>query len=501
MKMWRSLVWLLLVSMMVAPGAAVHVQEALAQEAPAEESPVMKVNPDEPSAAADSKAADADALGTAASATAADSSGKKFTGSPITLKMKDADINEVLRLISDASGFNIVLNPAVKGTVTVSLENVPWDQALEVVMTTLNLAADRNDSVLRVMPRDMLIKQKQDEIDNQKLADQSAPRITRVFPLSYSEPSKLQALLKDYLSSQADKSQGIAAKVMIDDNTQSLIVQDTQAGLERVKKIIKLLDVQTPQVIIEAKVVDATESFSSSIDGKFQIDVGRFSGAINGGLAGAGAGGGSSGGTGTANNSGLNAFKFGIGSSLTLNALLNFSEGESKAKVISTPKVIVLSGKPARIVQGSNLAVKQVTQANGVTVETTTFVPYSTSLNITPRATNDGSVLMKLELSRDTVVTDQNGQASVAPRNINTELIVDSGNTLVIGGVQSSTEVGGSSGFPFLRKIPLIGWLFGKENSSSDRTELMFFVTPRILNVKRTAIGDGSDVDRGSRKL
>ncbi|NDG85729.1 MAG: hypothetical protein EBX52_11935, partial [Proteobacteria bacterium] len=249
-------IWTVVCLILVLQGAGVHAEDSTVAG-----SQVMKVDPDAP-AGGESKAGATDALNMAALASTAEEGTKKFTGSPITLKMKDADIHEVMRLISEASGFNIVLSPSVKGAVTVSLENVPWDQALEVVMTTMGLAADRNDSVLRVMPRDVLLRQKQEEIDNARLSAQTAPRITRVFPLSYSDPSKLQSLLKDYLSSFGERSAGIPAKVLVDENTQSLIVQDTMDGVDRVKKILRLLDVQTPQLLIETKVVDATESFT-----------------------------------------------------------------------------------------------------------------------------------------------------------------------------------------------------------------------------------------------
>ncbi len=427
-----------------------------------------------------------DALGVAAAA-ADGGAGKKFTGSPITLKMKDADVREVMRLISEASGFNVVLSPEVRGSVTVSLEEVPWDQALEVVLNTLGLVAERNESVLKIMPKEALLRQKQAEIEGQRVAKQGATRITRVFPVSYADPASLQGLLKQYATSIGQETGGLAPVILVDQNTQSLIVQDTEEGIERVKKVIRLLDVQTPQVIIEAKVIDASEGFSRSLDGKFQVTAGQSSASINGGLAGATSPGTGGAGAAAGGSRNANTFRFGIGNTFSLNALLNYSEGENRAKVISTPRVLVLSGKQATITQGSNLAVRQVTaQANGTTLETINFVPYNTNLNVTPRATNDGSVFMKLSLSRDTVFTDTNGQTAVAPRNINTEVIVESGNTLVIGGVQSMSESENSAGFPFLRKIPILGWLFGSENSTNDKNELMFFVTPRILNSRGT---------------
>ena len=437
--------------------------------------------------APDAKAKSEDPLSTITNSAA----NKKFSGSPITLNLKDADVHDVLRMISEASGFNIIIHPAVAGKVTVALDNVPWDQALDVVMTTLRLGAERSDSVLRVMPKDLLVQEKQAELDATRVASLSAPRITRVFPVSYSDLGQLSGILQSFSSAQntTGGASGIPALITTDPNTQSVVVRDTAEGVERMKKLIQLLDVQTPQIIIDSKVIDATEAFSKTIDGKFSVQSGSNSISINGAAA---ALGGSSG-SGTGSPSNANTVKMGVGGAFSLNAILNYSEGENKAKVISSPKIMVLSGKTATITQGSNLAVKQSTATATGILETTTFVPYSTSLTVTPRAANDGSVFMKLNLTRDTVQTDASSNTSVAPRNINTEVIVDSGNTLVLGGVQSMSEIEASAGFPFLRKIPIIGWLFGQETATRDKTELMFFVTPRVLNLKRSGITDAEE--------
>jgi type IV pilus assembly protein PilQ len=309
----------------------------------------------------------------------------------------------------------------------------------------------------------------------------------------------LSTLLNGFLSTaqssgKSDQSTSGLASIQIDQNTQSLIVRDTAEGVERVRKMIALLDVQTPQIMIEAKVIDASSSFSHAIDGKFGIKAGGSSLSINGAaLAGS-----PTTGKGLAPSSsaqsaadGLNTVKFGIGSTFSLNAVLDYSEAENKANVISSPRLMVLSGKTANITQGSTIAVTVTTNNAGGSQTATNFIPYNTSLSVTPRATNDGSVFMKLNLQRDVVQVDANNAPSIAPRNINTEVVVDSGNTLVLGGVQSTSDASGSRGFPFLRKIPLIGWLFGKESENADKNELMFFVTPKIVNAKKTALGDG----------
>jgi type IV pilus assembly protein PilQ len=281
----------------------------------------------------------------------------------------------------------------------------------------------------------------------------------------------------------------------VEGNTQSLIIRDTAEGLERIKKLVQLLDVQTPQIVIDAKVIDATESFTKAIEGKLAFGTADQSKSVNfngGSLAGIT--------TPLTLTGGTNAVKFGVSSSSLLNALLTYSEGDSKAKVISSPRVLVLSGKSATINQTSNIAITQTVATVGSTTTATTFVPVPTTLTVTPRATNEGSVFMNLNFTRAIVQTDSSGQASPATRNITTDVIVDSGNTLVLGGVQSVSETEASSGVPFLRKIPLIGWLFGKETLGREKSELMFFVTPRILNMKRAGMGESASSAEAEKK-
>ncbi len=412
---------------------------------------------------------------------------KKFTGSPISLNMKDADVLDVLRMIGETSGFNVVVHPSVGGRITVSLEEVPWDQALEVVLSTLRLGAERSQSVLRVMPRDLLLAEAQARVDAQKAQVKTAPKYTRIFPVSYAEPNAIKTMIQSYTGTGAgNASDPSASFILLDENTQSLIVRDSAESLERIKKLIQILDVQTPQIVIDAKVIDATESFSKAIDGRLAFGSSDSSRGVylNGGtlpLAGSAAT--------PFDPGGANAVKIGVGGSTLLNALLTYSESESKAKVISSPRVLVMSGKAATINQTSNLAVTQQVISVGSTSVAVNFVPVPTTLSVTPRATNEGSVFMNLNFTRSTVQVLR-GQSTPASRNITTDVIVDSGNTLVLGGVQSVSETESSAGMPFLRKIPLIGWLFGSEEFSREKSELMFFVTPRILNMKRAGLGD-----------
>jgi len=445
------------------------------------------------------QAADSDAISTVMSS----EKSQEFTGSPITLKLKDADVHEVLRLISETSGFNMVVHPSVNGKITVSLDHVPWDQALDVVLTTLKLGAERNGSVLRIMPKDMLLKEKQDEIDQKKLIAVATPRITRVFPISYSDMGQLSALLLTFANSQNNTpgSSGIPTTILVDQNTQSLVVRDTPDNVERIKKMIQLLDVQTPQVLIEAKTVEASESFATDLEGQFGIQLPGGSMGINSapppsstsGLGGSATSGSSAASSSSSTRS--NSVIMGIAGSLGVNAQLTYAETVSKAKVVSSPKTVVISGKSASINQVTSYAYTITNQGSAGVAATsqTVTATANTKLDVTPRVTNDGSVFMKLALSRD-VLNLQNLNAPVAePRTLNTEVIVESGSTLVIGGVLNLDENKSEQGIPFLRQLPIIGWLFGSDVYEKDKTELMFFITPRILNQKKTNLGMNPD--------
>lgn len=450
----------------------------------------------------------------------------KYSGRPITLQVKDADVTDVLRLIGDASGFNVIVSSTVAGKITLSLVDVPWDQVLDVVLSTMKLGAERSNNILRVMTLAELTQLKQEQLQTKALAQQAAPRITKVFPISYADLGSITTVLTTFGRSIAVQAQGAgtpaaaaaaqAAVVQSDTRTNSIIVQDTQENVERMKKLIEILDTQTPQVMVEAKIIEASEEFSKNISGSLGLGFGSKGGrtaaftSFNGGNAfsqlvgstataatgatgATGAAAGATGSTGIVETA-AGSNSFGASPSVgflpgvqRVNALISMGETEAKVKLISAPKTIVLHRESATIVQ-STPGIIESSVANGNTVTTTrNVVNANVSLNVTPTVTNDESVLLQLNISRD-VPRDLNGQTAVAARNITTKVLVDSGSTLVIGGIYSSDSRDSSGGFPFLRKLPIIGALFGNETSSGNRSELFIFVTPRILNTKRAGL-------------
>lgn len=439
---------------------------------------------------------------------------KKFTGKPIDLKVRDVDAADVFRLIGEASGFNIVLSDDVKGKLTLSLENVPWDEALEVVLKILGLTAERNRNILRIVSVKNYTQEKLDEARANEVVNAAKPRITRVFPISYASLddlaqviTKMQSTLVGSTGSGADQNnygsvQGAqnlsspSASIVADKRTNSLVIRDTIENMERIKKLIEVLDIQTPQVLIEGKVVEVNESFSKQLAGNL-----GFSPSANSLISLAGGnpldplvGGVFANGAAIASQSAASGGTIGLGflpGTSRLNAVLNLGESENKLKLVATPRVVVLNKEAATITQGTPTIVQLTTYQNGQPLITQQTQTANLTLNATPTVTNDGHIRLQLSLQRDLVANLSSGSA-VAPRNLNTNVVVESGTTLVMGGIYTMSEDSTESGFPLLRKIPVLGGLFGKETGSSTRNELIFFITPQILNPKKGGFGGSS---------
>ncbi len=427
---------------------------------------------------------------------------KKYVGRRITVNFKDADVVDVFRLIGDTSGFNMVIGSEVTGRVNLSLTDVPWDQVLDIVLTTLRLGAERNGNILRIATLQTLTQEKTQQLQAKTAAQASAPRVTRIFPISYAEPARLVPVLQRFGAGAAGSGDASATRdtILVDDRTNSIIIQDIQDNLDRMAKIIELLDRPTPQVQIESKIVEASENFQKSMSGQ----LGFGSVADNNRLYGYGiARDGSfqdpllsnpvsansaatANPTNPANTLGL-GMRLGRFMNVRLNSILSMNEVEGKLKVISSPRVVVLNKQAANIVQGQPVLVPtSVTNATtGAVGIGQTVASANLRLGVTPTVTNDGNIIMDLQVQSDVPKQLDATNSGIANRSINTRVVTESGGTLVIGGVYSNSESTGESGFPFLRKLPLIGILFGSESKTIDRNELFIFITPRVINEER----------------
>jgi len=445
----------------------------------------------------------------------------RFVGSPISLKVRDADVRDVLRLIGESSGFNMVIGDGVEGKVTLSLENVPWDQALSVVLDTMKLGAERNESILRVMTLEDLTREKVAKVRARAAAQQVAPRVTRVFPISYSDLEELKTIIEKFGNAQFSKTDGLqagaatgqallqagygtgssndiktnSAQVEIDKRTNSIIVQDITENLERIAKLIQILDVQTPQVLVEAKIVEASEEFRNRLSGSlgFQVQKGQADGVM--GFNGSDLSLDSSSLLGSVTSPSVNGVAantnvdlgFFISGVKRLNAFLQMTESETLSKVVSSPKTVVLNKQEAEILSTSPTIQTRTVIESGVPIQTPVVTEANTSLKVQPTVTNDDGVLMSLTIQRD-VPVQFSDQAAVGRRTMKTRVLVESGNTLVIGGLYDMQKNISEGGVPFLRDIPLLGAFFGGKQKSDRRSELFIFITPKVLGVSKLGV-------------
>jgi type IV pilus assembly protein PilQ len=443
---------------------------------------------------------------------------QQFVGKKITLQVRDVHVTDVLKMIGEYSGFNMVISDAVKGQTTLSLTDVPWDQALDLVLKTHRLGAERNANVLRVLPLLNLKEEKEEEERVRSAAMAATPLVTRVFPINYARLGELQETLARLVGAAAPTPTGTAPAaggppaqggatpatgglltfVQADARTNSLIIRDTEDNLERMKKLIDILDTQTPQIMIEARIVEATEGFARSLTGAAGTSGGILgqSGFVGSFLSGnptdqlfGGAGifsGGAAAAQAAKGSSSLLGLSLDFIPGLSrLNTFLSLGESENQVRTISAPKTVVLNRERASIIQGTPVLVPQTQTLAGVGTSLVYAVQQANiSLNVTPSVTNDGAVMMQLQVNKDTPINLAGSSQGVGNRSMTTQVLVDSGTTLVLGGIFTLESDTKSEGFPFLRKIPILGWLFEQSSSSERRSEIFIFVTPKILNSK-----------------
>ncbi len=424
---------------------------------------------------------------------------RKYTGRRISLDLQDADLVNVLRLFGELANLNMILAPDVRGKVTVRLVNIPWDQAMEIILKMNGLGYTIDDNIIRIASQGALAKEAEEELRTKEAKKKAEDLVTRLIPINYSTAAVVSGTIKKSLSPRGD--------VVVDDRTNTLIVKDIQRNLDEVIELVKRLDKPTAQIMIEARIVEASLSFSRSLGvqwgGKFTADAahnnatgltfpntigvtgGPTMGATPSGngnffvnmpaAAGAGTGGGAIGMT------------FGsLNQALNLDLVLSALESTGEGKIISQPRVSALDNKEAKIEQGSSIPFA-TSQAGGAT--NIQFIDAKLSLIVTPHATPDNKVFMKIQATKnapDTSLLGANGQPSIRKNEATTEMLLADGETAVIGGILVLDRGTSEVKVPFFGDIPLIGWLFKSHTTTESKQELLIFITPRI--VKQDAI-------------
>ncbi len=398
-----------------------------------------------------------------------------------------------MRLFAEVANLNIILSPEVKGRVTVRMVNIPWDQAMDIILKMNGLGYALEDNILRIASVSALTKEAEDDMRSKEAKKKAEDLITRIVPINYAKAGEIEPTIKKSLSPRGE--------TVTDVRTNTLIIKDIARNVDEVVSLIKLLDKPIAQIMIEARIVEASLTFSRSlgvqwggsqksdaahgnpIGVSFPNSVGITGGPTMGATpsgsgnffvnmpapAGAGTGGGAIG------------LTFGsISKSLNLDLVLSALESTGEGKIISTPRVSALDNKEAKIEQGLSIPFS-TTSASGTQIQ---FIDAKLSLIVTPHATPDNKIFMKIQATKnapDTSLLGASGQPSIRKNEATTEILLADGETAVIGGIlvmdrgQSITKV------PFFGDLPLIGWLFRTKTNNENKSELIIFITPRVV--------------------
>jgi len=419
---------------------------------------------------------------------------QKYTGDPISVNLKDVDLKDFFRLIHEISGLNVVLDPSVRGTVTLVLDEVPWDQALDIVLRNNGLTKQIDGNVLRIATQDTLKHEADERRDLLKAESDAVEPVTVTRTLSYAQATTLVVALKRFLTSRGD--------VFADVRSNTLIIRDIPSSIPKIDDLLRQLDRKSQQVEIDARVVQASRSFARDVGTQF-----GFSTPLNnagttalGGLAGntsfvspivhsnappfsTTATGGSS----IPLNTNLGAtaptsgFSFSAqGHNYAIDFMLSLMESRGMGKVLSEPKGVTQNNEKLTVKQGQQIPI-QTTINNTISVQ---YVDAVLKLEVTPQVTSEGTILLSVTVENtqiDTGIPAINGTPALDTQSTQTKVLINDGGTIVIGGVVVTNQTSSVDQVPLLGSVPLIGNLFKHTTVNVSTQELLFFVTPRIL--------------------
>lgn len=450
---------------------------------------------------------------------------QSYTGKKISLDFQDIEVRRVLQLLADFTGINMVAADTVQGNITLRLKDVPWDQALDIILKSKNLDKRRNGNVIWIAPVSELIKAEEEEAKAIAQSVKLAPLQTEYIQLNYAKAADIEKLITEGKNASNSRSGSNTSSgtdplgdsvgsllsprgtVSVDPRTNTLIINDTSAKIDQIRQMIDLLDVSVKQVMIEARIVRATTDFTKEMGVKWGIlsqgitnnnhllvggsdttlwnlrepekndDLGGWKYEIERpqnlnvdlGVTSAGA----------------SRIAFGLISlsDFMLDLELSALQADGYGEVISTPKILTADKQNAKVASGTQIPY-QSSEGGGVNaVSTTEFIDATLSLDVTPSITPDGKVQMQLNITSDSPgAATPTGQLTINKNAVNTNVLVDNGETVVLGGIFEQQTANSQTKVPFLGDIPYIGRLFRKDVKSENKRELLIFVTPRIVN-------------------
>ncbi len=412
-----------------------------------------------------------------------------YTGEKLTLNFQKIDVREALNVIADFTETNMVISDTVGGNITLRLKDVPWDQALDIILQSRGLDMRKNGNVIQVAPREEIAaKEKIDLSAHQEIAELEELR-TESFQLSYQKGDAVAAMLTN------DKQRMLSKRgsAVVDQRTNTIFVQDTASHLEDARRLIKQIDVPVRQVMIEARVVEATDKFSKNLGvrmGYNSNDTFKVGGNVNGNVGANTVTAGPLAGTvmpantpsvnlpssGTAGTFSMLLFNSSMSKLLSLE--LTALETDSKGKVISSPRVVTSDKTEATIATGTEVPYQQASSSGATNVA---FKEATLSLSVKPQITPDDNVIMDIKVNKDSVGALYSGVPSIDTNKVTTQVLVENGGTVVIGGVYSQTLSSGVDKVPFLGDIPVLGYLFRDAAIVDNKDELLIFITPKII--------------------
>ena len=430
-----------------------------------------------------------------------------YAGEKLSLNFQNIEVRSVLQVIADFTGLNIITSDTVTGNLTLRLKDVPWDQAMDIIMKNKGLTMRKTGNVIMVAPAEEVTAKDKAQLEATQAIEDLEPLRTEVFTLKYQKASEFNKILDGTNSSGGAVTAGAPGQnrilskrgnVNYDPRTNTLFIQDTAKKLEEIQAIINKIDVSVKQVMIESRLVLAEDKFSKSIGARFGIQSGTTPGnnalSVGGSLNNTGN---ATGSTTTAsaigNTGGLNsnlpvssasagsiAFSlFRLPAGLLLNLELSALESDRRGKVVSSPRVTTANQQTARIASGVEIPYLQAASSGAANIA---FKKAELSLEVTPQITPDDKIIMDLEVRKDSKGEETAGVPAINTQNVKTQVLVSNGETAVLGGIFEQTEDNFVEKVPFFGDLPIIGNAFKRRTKQDDKRELLIFITPKIMD-------------------
>ena len=417
-----------------------------------------------------------------------------YTGEKLSLNFQDIDVRSVLQLIADFTNLNLVASDTVQGGITLRLQNVPWDQALDLVLKTKGLDKRKVGNVLLVAPADEIAARERQELESQKQLQELAPLRRDLIQVNYAKAADIAKLFQSVTGSKDNAD--ARGSITVDDRTNSIIAYQTQDSLDELRRIVAQLDIPVRQVMIEARIVEANVGYDKALGVRWG---GTSTGHGNTTIYGLDDNGDEAGNTGSDVGTNVPFVDLGAANAtsgiglgfVTNNTLIDLElsamEKTGNGEVVSQPKVVTSDKETAKILKGTEIPYQESSSSGATTVS---FKEAALSLEVTPQITPDNRIIMEVKVNKDApnYLNEVLGVPPIDKNEVNAKVLVNDGETIVIGGVFSNTQTKTTDKVPFLGDVPYVGRLFRRDVVSEAKSELLVFLTPRIMNNQATAV-------------